>query len=687
MEKTPPLRKKGRLCFDFRGESRRWTQYFGPSGIILYGVLVMQRKVNGAQANRGMEELLRDPQLPTLPAIALRIVETVSDPNCSFRELAKLIHQDPALCASILRTVNSALYSLPRRLSSVEHAMGILGLKAVRSIALCLALPSLQSPQTNPVVSQAFWKAAVGGATIAREMSLRLKSATADDDLVAALLRDVGALVLAAYFPAEHEQIATNRRRHPDEICELEKARFGFDHAELSAALLERWGLPEEIVTAVRWHHMPDAPKGLAESVGKRWQVLRFATLAAEMFVYPEAPVLCGEVAAAGRELFQLEPDALQQLLEPVGEKMADLADVMQVEIGPCENYAHVLSRGLKALSQLNFDQTCEKLQVESAKEDALLEAYRWRKLAAAMRKTAYRDSVTGLYGRAVFEDKLAIEFERAARNYWTLGVLYIDLDGFKPCNDRHGHAFGDHVLREVGRRLTAHLRPYDIVARIGGDEFAVVVPEIWEDDLRRNAERLLKAISHVPIRHDGAEARVGASIGAVLCLPYRRLHTPQEVVEFADKAMYESKANGKNRVTFRSLISPDDREFEEAIAARRFSNYLIRRWSDNACRIMQACGMSKTRAPLISRIARRLGWLSREEVASVLREQRKTRRPFVEIAQEKGLLSEEEILGLLAIQRESPEDVADRLVQLEVFSPEQRDREVRRYYETLRGA
>lgn len=161
----------------------------------------------------------------------------------------------------------------------------------------------------------------------------------------------------------------------------------------------------------------------------------------------------------------------------------------------------------------------------------------------------AFHDPLTGLPNRAMFEDRLAHELARIRDTAGLLAVMYVDLDGFKAVNDTLGHPAGDELIREVGRRLAATIRSTDLVARIGGDEFAIVQCDI---DTPAAAEilcmRIIEAID-VPFEIAGTQARVGISLG--LALGPRDAHERSELTRKADIALYEAKAAGKGRYMF----------------------------------------------------------------------------------------------------------------------------------------
>jgi len=161
----------------------------------------------------------------------------------------------------------------------------------------------------------------------------------------------------------------------------------------------------------------------------------------------------------------------------------------------------------------------------------------------------AFRDALTGLPNRRLFEEKLMDAQAAALREDRGLAVCYLDLDGFKPVNDRHGHEAGDVVLRQVGERLQQALRANDIVARLGGDEFAIVLPASGDAaGARAVLQRCLMEIERPILIDGGHRVTVSASIGIVLA---RGACDTAAVMRGADEAMYAAKRAGKGRLHF----------------------------------------------------------------------------------------------------------------------------------------
>jgi diguanylate cyclase (GGDEF)-like protein len=167
-------------------------------------------------------------------------------------------------------------------------------------------------------------------------------------------------------------------------------------------------------------------------------------------------------------------------------------------------------------------------------------------------------DHLTGLPNRSLFHDRLERAVLQEARRHGQVAVLFIDLDGFKSVNDQLGHDAGDALLKEAAHRIDSCLRESDTAARMGGDEFTVVLTEISDrKGVQQVAEKILGMVA-MPYHITGRHARISCSIGIAL-YPQHAV-TVTALLRRADKAMYLAKRGGKNAIVFHG-----DVEYEEA--------------------------------------------------------------------------------------------------------------------------
>ncbi len=185
-------------------------------------------------------------------------------------------------------------------------------------------------------------------------------------------------------------------------------------------------------------------------------------------------------------------------------------------------------------------------------------------------------DSLTQLPTRVYFEDRLAAAATKADANASRLALLFIDLDGFKPVNDTYGHSIGDIVLEQVGQRLKAMSRGKDVVARVGGDEFLLLLSNVTtQEGISHVADRLIQGLSQ-PYQAEGREVMISCSVGIAI---YPDGCSHAKLIARADAAMYASKRSGGSKFCFYSSAMDADaeaqfellRDLRKAVAAKEF--------------------------------------------------------------------------------------------------------------------
>jgi diguanylate cyclase (GGDEF)-like protein/PAS domain S-box-containing protein len=158
------------------------------------------------------------------------------------------------------------------------------------------------------------------------------------------------------------------------------------------------------------------------------------------------------------------------------------------------------------------------------------------------MRQLAFFDPLTGLANRALLENRLGSALAAAQETDGLVGVIYMDLDDFKPVNDTHGHSVGDRVLQILAERMVNCVRDTDTIARVGGDEFVALFPDITEEDDLRAKARVMADCIKSPIALDGRAIRVSVSVGLAI---YRQGEHHSDLICRADHAMYRAKSQG----------------------------------------------------------------------------------------------------------------------------------------------
>jgi len=210
-----------------------------------------------------MDVLLNVRHLRTLSPIALMLIESLSEEEPDVQRVSKIIADDPPVTSTILRLANSAMYGARRTIFTVQDAIVRLGFKEVRRLVIDFALvdylTELPKGLLNPVD---FWEHSISVAFCMEEIqtATNVLDKNGPQVHVIGLLHDIGRLITATYIPEVHQQFGEHSSEidSSEKIIVWEREVIGLDHAQIGSAVLERWGLPMEIVNGVRFHHQPD---------------------------------------------------------------------------------------------------------------------------------------------------------------------------------------------------------------------------------------------------------------------------------------------------------------------------------------------------------------------------------------------------------------------------------------------
>ncbi len=198
--------------------------------------------------------------LVSLPAVCLRLNEMVDDPTCSAEDMGRVINQDVALTARLLRIANSPMYGFTTKIDTVTRAVTVLGTKQVRDIALASAAVKTFQGIPNTLVSmQSFWEHSIYCALCARTLAMDCLRRQREAVFIAGLLHDIGELVLYNQLPELSRKALESCTSGPEglEIQDAERELIGFDHAEVGGALAHRWALPINLQECIAYHHNP----------------------------------------------------------------------------------------------------------------------------------------------------------------------------------------------------------------------------------------------------------------------------------------------------------------------------------------------------------------------------------------------------------------------------------------------
>jgi putative nucleotidyltransferase with HDIG domain len=203
--------------------------------------------------------LAKHQTIRALPENSTRIIRMVNDAECNTTQLLKLISQDAALAGRVLKTVNSSFYSLQSKITRLDRAVAIMGLRALKEVTLSSTLASVCKPATfGNYDARDLWDHSVGVAILARELAVQTKTMDAEEAFLAGILHDIPLLLEAQSEVEKSTKLFNLAEGGAADFPAQERQIFGFDHCELGERLSEAWKFPENIAAVVRWHHQPD---------------------------------------------------------------------------------------------------------------------------------------------------------------------------------------------------------------------------------------------------------------------------------------------------------------------------------------------------------------------------------------------------------------------------------------------
>jgi HD-like signal output (HDOD) protein len=197
--------------------------------------------------------------LATLPEITSQIIQTIENPQSSAGGLHSIISHDPALVTRILKVVNSAFYGLPGQVGSVQRAIVLLGLNAVKNIAVAASLGQLFRgvKLCEGFTARDLWTHCISVAVASRELAALTNPQQADEAFLAGMIHDIGIMVELQVWPEKFRAVCEQVRRSAGNFCENERLALGLDHQLVGAALAERWKFPTSCQKVAGFHHNP----------------------------------------------------------------------------------------------------------------------------------------------------------------------------------------------------------------------------------------------------------------------------------------------------------------------------------------------------------------------------------------------------------------------------------------------
>ncbi|MEM7624976.1 MAG: diguanylate cyclase [Planctomycetota bacterium] len=480
-------------------------------------------------------------QLPVRPG---PLLDLLADDGSQPQQVTAIIERDPAMSARVLGVVNSAGNRRLNEITSVSRAVLQLGAGPVRTLGLAMGLQVLAEQLDLPAeMVRGFWNASMRKAEAAHLAAMVIDPDRQRSAYSAGLIADLGLPLLMALDPDFYE----NRLplRPADQTwTDVERAHFGIDHAQAGAHVLQEWKVSSETCRRVRTHHQlpgDDADAGLT-----------LALFIAGLLPHDEGEIdpsdLDRLMAVHGKVLAgaYASPDAF------LGHVYVEAQRRMGRDVSNDDGSDIELQPFLDAISSNTIHLVSQLCELKHAKD-------KHKEDISTLRFEAFTDPLTKVLNRRGF---FGLAEQRLSKDSAGVGAccMMLDLNRFKPVNDKYGHDAGDLMLRGIAKLLRRSVARHDIIGRLGGDEFVVLLTDIDEHDARIAASRLRDTCLGKRIRVSPEHTvEVSFSMGVV----YHETVGPEvkldQLLAAADELMYQRKRGGSPGMIFSVLTSCGD--------------------------------------------------------------------------------------------------------------------------------
>ena len=475
-------------------------------------------------------------KLPTIPGIAVKILEVVRNENSDLNEIADIISSDPPLSAEVLKTINSPLFGLSSKVTTVPRAVSMLGIDVVKNLALSFSLIKTNRTGDNSLFNFSdFWKNSLIGAISSKLIAKNLCPDVAEDAFFLGLLHNIGILTIVQCKPKQYSLVLQENPQSHSDYHQAESQILGFNHMEVGDFLTRKWGFPEIFTIPIRFHHYPEQLEGRHDNrIELFTKILHMASAFIDFFSTPDKTLSLGLIdfhIKAHGFCDKLKPE---EILLQVQKQTADVFPLFKVKMGKKTDYSKIIE-----------DARNELINVSS---DILYRFVEQQKQIERLRMLATHDGLTGLINHQKFNEILEIELGRAKRYNTPVSLIFADIDHFKNVNDTYGHLAGDHALKVISKFLDDQVRTSDIVARYGGEEFGIILPETPTEGAVTAIERLRDGLSGLQIEYEGHTlSNISLSFGVASFSPGENI-SKNDFLKQADEAMYRAKRNGRNK-------------------------------------------------------------------------------------------------------------------------------------------
>lgn len=498
-----------------------------------------------------LHKVLSCSKLPTLPAVALRVIELTSDDNVTMRQLAEVIENDQGLAMKILKTVNSSFYGLPRQCSTLTHAQALLGLNAIKTLALGFTLvSSLQEEGESCFDYESYWRRSIYTAVASKAVASMVRIGDAEEAFLGGLLQDIGMIALYRALGEDYCDLVRSCGEDHHALVKAELHELELQHPDIGAMLAERWRLPTTLVTPIKYHERPTAaPMQCRDAV----RAVALGGVIADVVMRKERAYWMTQCYQRANQWFSLSPTQTDEIIERVLTNAHDMARLFAIDLGTNTSAGDIVEIASERLAGIALEEN--RKAMEAACENA------------EIRRALNTDALTGLGTRGSFMERAGEQFEQAREEGSPLSVVLLDVDHFRTVNDELGSEVGDVVLVRIAQRLKEILEAQGVEPyRYGGEEFGVAFVGVDRLDATRLADHIRQSLGSSPLdveasvegRPQSVQVTMSVGVATLDAHTERTFTRVGRLIHAADQAVYAAKEAGGDCVR---VFTPSQRK------------------------------------------------------------------------------------------------------------------------------
>ncbi len=482
-----------------------------------------------------LEKILKCPTLPSLPAVAVKVIDLTSNPSVRMEELARTIQNDQGLAAKILRTVNSSFYGLRKPCSTIHSAIVMLGLGPVKTLALGFSLVSAVGKTDDGFDYVAYWRRGLYTAVGARAFAEAAELDHADEAFLGGLLQDVGVMAMYRALGDEYLKVLLEAGGDHRKLVQVELATFEMQHADVGSMLAERWKLPRELVLPVKYHERPTAAP---MECGELIRVVAIGNLIHDVLTDKDPTPAMRKLYERSSQWLGLSASQVDQALTRANQGVKELSSVFNLATGPHANIEEILSCAK--------DQSNLVIRTSAGGGDGA-NAYEINPMDL--------DKASGLVGRSGFDKALRDVHAATIDSSQGMGVAYIVIDQMKQRLLEHGKAKCDAAAVDFAERMKSHFGQFGgIACRPTPDVYCVILPRLTSEMVVAVCEGFREQIStlFMPLNEERSGSPLSVSIG--ISATNGEDFAATDLVRAAALALQSARSSGGNCMRTQNL-------------------------------------------------------------------------------------------------------------------------------------